>query len=95
MTSKLCLHGVHIAHPESFAADVARLLQGRVIRGRLREKEYKKTLKLLEKEKQDRSDSVLFCFPVFLCSSIISDNPSIRHNAPRRCQGPFPLSPDK
>ena len=40
MTSKLCLHGVHIAHPESFAADVARLLQGRVIRGRLREKEY-------------------------------------------------------
>jgi len=40
LTSKLCLHGVHIAHPESFAADVARLLQGRVIRGRLREKEY-------------------------------------------------------
>ena len=40
MTSKLCLHGVHIADPESFAADVARLLQGRVIRGRLREKEY-------------------------------------------------------
>lgn len=40
MTLKLCLHGVHIAHPESFAADVERLLQGRVIRGRLREKEY-------------------------------------------------------
>ena len=40
MALKLCLHGVRIAHPETFTEDVAKLLKLTVKQGKLREKEY-------------------------------------------------------
>ena len=40
MDLKLCLHGVRIAHPETFTEDVAKLLKLTVKQGELREKEY-------------------------------------------------------
>ena len=40
MTLKLCLHGVRVAHPETFTEDVAKLLKLTVKQGELREKEY-------------------------------------------------------
>lgn len=40
MARKLCLHGVRIAHPETFSEDVARCLKLTVTQGKLREKEY-------------------------------------------------------
>ena len=40
MTLKLCLHGVRIAHPETFTEDVAKLLKLTVEQGKLREKKY-------------------------------------------------------
>ena len=40
MTWKLCLHGVRVAHPETFTEDVAKLLKLTVKQGKLREKEY-------------------------------------------------------
>ena len=40
MALKLCLHGVRIAHPETFTEDVAKRLKLSVKRGKLREKEY-------------------------------------------------------
>ena len=40
MDLKLCLHGVRVAHPETFTEDVAKLLKLTVKQGKLREKEY-------------------------------------------------------
>ena len=40
MALKLCLHGVRIAHPETFTEDVAKLLKLTVEQGKLREKKY-------------------------------------------------------
>lgn len=40
MDLKLCLHGVRVAHPETFTEDVAKLLKLAVKQGKLREKEY-------------------------------------------------------
>ena len=40
MALKLCLHGVRIARPETFAEDVAKRLKLTVEQGKLREKEY-------------------------------------------------------
>ena len=40
MDLKLCLHGVRIAHPETFTEDVAKCLKLSVKQGKLREKEY-------------------------------------------------------
>lgn len=40
MAWKLCLHGVRVAHPETFTEDVAKLLKRTVKQGKLREKEY-------------------------------------------------------
>ena len=44
MTRKLCLHGVSIAHPETFAADVAKRLKLTLKQGKLKEKEYGENL---------------------------------------------------
>ena len=44
MALKLCLHGVRIAHPETFTEDVAKLLKLTVKQGKLREKEYGENL---------------------------------------------------
>jgi len=41
---KLCLHGVRIAHPETFTEDVAKLLKLTVEQGKLREKKYGENL---------------------------------------------------
>ena len=40
MDLKLCLHGVRVAHPETFTEDVAKLLKLTVKQGKLREKKY-------------------------------------------------------
>ncbi|HAT98030.1 MAG TPA: hypothetical protein DCS50_02855, partial [Acidaminococcaceae bacterium] len=40
MALKLCLHGVQIAHPETFSADVAKQLKLTVKQGKLQVKEY-------------------------------------------------------
>ena len=44
MALKLCLHGVQVAHPETFTEDVAKLLKLTVEQGKLREKEYGENL---------------------------------------------------
>lgn len=44
MALKLCLHGVQIAHPETFTEDVAKLLNLTVEQGKLREKKYGENL---------------------------------------------------
>ena len=44
MALKLCLHGVRVAHPETFSGDVAKLLKLTVKQGKLREKEYGENL---------------------------------------------------
>ena len=44
MALKLCLHGVQVAHPETFTEDVAKLLKLTVKQGKLREKEYGENL---------------------------------------------------
>ena len=44
MALKLCLHGVRVAHPETFTEDVAKLLRLTVKQGKLREKEYGENL---------------------------------------------------
>ena len=44
MALKLCLHGVRIAHPETFTEDVAKLLKLTVEQGKLREKKYGENL---------------------------------------------------
>ena len=44
MALKLCLHGVRVAHPETFTEDVAKLLKLAVKQGKLREKEYGENL---------------------------------------------------
>ena len=44
MALKLCLHGVRVAHQETFTEDVAKLLKLTVKQGKLREKEYGENL---------------------------------------------------
>ena len=59
MALKLCLHGVRIAHPETFTEDVAKLLKLTVEQGKLREKKYGENLSARYRRSRLRGGSLL------------------------------------
>ena len=61
MALKLCLHGVRVAHPETFTEDVANLLKLTVKQGKLREKEYGENLSARYRRSKLSGGSLLPC----------------------------------